>query len=70
MALTYEFLIARAEHEAGEAAGALLGNVRERALRSEAAWRAMADKLLEAARSRELAEQERLVAAQLCVASQ
>lgn len=70
MALSYDFIIARAEHEAREAAGARLDNVRERALRSEAAWRTMAEKLLEAARSRELADQERRAAAGLCDAPQ
>lgn len=42
MALSYEFLLARAEEAAAEAASARLGNVRDRALRSEAAWREMA----------------------------
>ena len=59
MALTYEFLVARADQAAQEAAVALLDNVRDRALRSENAWRAMADQVLEAARNRELALQEK-----------
>ncbi len=59
MALSYEFLIARAEQAASEAACALLENVRERSLRSEAAWRTMADQVFEVARNRELAQQER-----------
>ena len=42
MALSYEFLIQRAEQAAQEAAGSLLENVKERALRSEKAWRTMA----------------------------
>jgi hypothetical protein len=42
MAMSYEFLLARAEEAATEAANARLDNVRDRALRSEAAWRDMA----------------------------
>ena len=70
MALTYEFLMARAEHEAGVAASALLDNVRDRALRAEAAWRTMAKQVLAVANSREQAQQERLAAERLCNAAQ
>lgn len=63
MALSYEFLIERAEQAASEAAGALLDNVRDRALRSEKAWRAMADQLREVAEGRERTRLERLAAA-------
>jgi hypothetical protein len=70
MALSYEFLIARAEQAAQEAASALLENVRERALRSEAAWRTMADRVLEVALNRELAQQERRAVGHLCIAPQ
>lgn len=63
MALSYEFLIERAEQAAAEAAGALLDNVRDRALRSEKAWRAMADQLREVAEGRERTRIERLAAA-------
>jgi len=63
MALSYEFLIERAEQAAAEAAGALLDNVRDRALRSEKAWRAMAEQLRQVTEGRELARLERLVAA-------
>ena len=59
VALTYEFLIARAEQAAQEAACALLENVRERSLRSETAWRGMAHQVLEVTRNRELAQLER-----------
>lgn len=59
MALSYEFLIERAEQAAQEAAGALLENVRERSLRSEKALRSMAKQVFEVARKRERAEQER-----------
>lgn len=62
MALSYEFLIERAEQAAQEAAGSLLDNVKERALRSEIAWRAMASQLLEVAQGRKLAQQEKLAA--------
>lgn len=68
MALSYEFLIARAEQAAHEAAGSLLKNVQERALRSEKAWRTMADQVLEVTRNREQAQQDRLVVDQLRVA--
>jgi len=59
MALSYEFLIERAEQAALEADGALLENVRERSLRSEKAWRTMAAQVSQLARKRERAEQER-----------
>lgn len=59
MTLSYEFLIARADEAASEAGCAQLANVRERALRAESAWRAMADQVRKIARARELADQER-----------
>lgn len=62
MAFSYEFLIERAEQAAQEAACSLLENARERALRSEKAWRIMANQVLEVARNREVAQQARLVA--------
>ena len=46
MSTTSAFYLARAEESARDAANAALDNVRERCLRSEAAWRAMADRLL------------------------
>ena len=42
VAQTITFCLERAEEAAQEAAKATLENVRERALRSEASWRAMA----------------------------
>ena len=45
MSVTREFYLSRAEESAREAADATLDNVRDRALRAEAAWRAMADRL-------------------------
>lgn len=59
MALTYEFLIARAEQAANEAEEATLDNVRRKALRSEAAWRDMADRAQKTDRARERARIER-----------
>ncbi len=64
MALSYEFLIERAEQAAQEAACSVLENVRERALRSETAWRTMAKQVLDVAHKRELAAQKRLAAGQ------
>lgn len=60
MALSYEFLLERADQAASEAASALLDNVRDRALRSEKAWRAMAEQLREVAEGRERNRVERL----------
>lgn len=53
MTQTYEFLVARAEEAAVEAKTASLDNVKKRALRSEAAWRGMADRTLKLTRERE-----------------
>ncbi|WP_126171963.1 hypothetical protein [Altericroceibacterium xinjiangense] len=44
MSQSFEFYTARADESAGEASAAKLTNVRDRALRSEAAWRQMADR--------------------------
>ncbi len=48
MSATSDFYITRADECAREAAGTMLDNVRERYLRSEIAWRQMADRLLRA----------------------
>ena len=48
MSLTSDFYLARAAESARDAAETNLENVRERCLRSEAAWRAMAARLLTA----------------------
>jgi hypothetical protein len=53
MAQTYEFYNERAREAAAEAEQAELLNVRERALRSEKAWRSMAEQALKTARERE-----------------
>jgi hypothetical protein len=44
MSLQHEFYLARAEEAKREADAATLDNVRQRCLRSEAAWRSMADR--------------------------
>lgn len=46
MAATVEFYLARANESAQEAARTNLANVRERCLRSQAAWQNMADRLI------------------------
>ena len=55
MALTYQFLIDRANEAAKEADEATLDNVRRKALRSEAAWRDMAERALKMDEERERA---------------
>jgi hypothetical protein len=42
----YDFYVTRAQASAGEAAAAVLPNVRARCLRAEIAWRAMAARAL------------------------
>lgn len=67
MAATYEFFLARADEAASEAAATALPNVRDRALRSEAAWRDMATRALTVERDRETARrvrEERIAAEQ------
>lgn len=61
MALSYEFLLARADEAAREAETARLCNTKERALRSEAAWREMANRALEIAREREKVQADRAI---------
>jgi len=46
MSVNSDFYLARAEECAREARETRLSNVRERCLRAESAWRAMADRLL------------------------
>lgn len=46
MSVSSDFYLARAAECAKEADAAKLDNVRDRALRSEAAWRTMADRLI------------------------
>ncbi|WP_336987193.1 hypothetical protein [Altererythrobacter aquiaggeris] len=59
MSQTYEFYEARAEEAAEEARKAPLQNVKERALRSEAAWRSMAERVLRTAEERKIADEAR-----------
>jgi len=59
MALSYEFIIARADEAAKEAENAVLDNVRLRALRSESVWRDMADRALKIEEDREKARVEK-----------
>jgi hypothetical protein len=62
MSANSDFFLARAAECAREAAGAGLVNVRERFLRSEAAWLGMAEKVqaTEAARDKAAAEKAQL----------
>lgn len=59
MSQTFEFYDARARESAAEAQAASLDNVRERALRSEATWRALADQARAVAVERAKAEHEK-----------
>ena len=64
MTISFEFANERAEEAAQAAESAQLDNVRERALRSEAAWRDMAERARKTAVSRakreEAAEEARI----------
>ena len=59
MAFTLDFCEARAREAADAASNAALSNVRDRELRSEAAWRAMADQMLQVEKKRQQREAER-----------
>ena len=59
MSVTRDFYLARASDCAAEAASATLDNVRDRALRSEAAWRQMADRMQRVETQRVVAEAAR-----------
>lgn len=59
MSQTFEFYHARAEESATEAEAAKLDNVRDRALRSEATWRGLAEQARKVAEDRVKAEHER-----------
>ena len=61
MALTFDFCDARAREAADAAGEAKLVNLREQALRAEAAWRAMADQLRAVHEARETLKRERTV---------
>ncbi|WP_369025673.1 hypothetical protein [Qipengyuania sp. RANM35] len=59
MSQTYEFYSARAREAAADAEAATLDNVRERALRSEATWTALATQARAVAKQREKIETEK-----------
>jgi hypothetical protein len=59
MAQTYEFYAERADAAAAAAEKATLDNVRERELRSEKTWRALADQARKVAEDRATADAER-----------
>lgn len=59
MAQTYEFYRDRADEAAAKAKEATLDNVRDRELRSEKTWRALANQAEKVATDRAKAEEER-----------
>jgi hypothetical protein len=59
MSRTLEFYLARADDAAHEAKAAMLDNVRDRALRAEAAWRHMADRQVKIETGRDAADEVR-----------
>lgn len=59
MSQTFEFYDARANEAAAEAQAATLANVRERNLRAEKTWRALADQARKVQLDRSKAEAER-----------
>lgn len=59
MSQNFEFYNTRAKEAATEAKAATLDNVRERALRSETAWREMADRAKQMEEDREVARIDR-----------
>ena len=60
MSQTFAFYDARAHEAARDAKAATLDNVRERALRSQKTWRALADQAKKIEKSRAKAANERL----------
>ncbi|MEN7536942.1 hypothetical protein [Aurantiacibacter flavus] len=60
MSQTFAFYDARAQEAARDAKAATLDNVRERALRSQKTWRALADQAKKIEKSRAKAASERL----------
>ncbi len=65
MSVTSDFYLSRADDSAREAANTKLANVRERCLRSEAAWRSMADRLLRSEMERKKTADEKAERAEL-----
>ena len=67
MSSTSDFYLARADECARDAAATALENVRERYLRSEAAWRAMADRHIRGETMRKTLEAEKAAASEALV---
>lgn len=65
MSANHDFYLARAAEARADAAAAKLDNVRERCLRAEAAWTAMADRAGRSDRARERLADEKAAAAAL-----
>lgn len=63
MSANHDFYLARAAEARADAAAAKLDNVRERSLRAEAAWTAMADRAARSDRARERLADEKAEAA-------
>ncbi len=63
MSANHDFYLARAAEARADAEAAKLDNVRERSLRAEAAWTAMADRAGRSDRARERLADEKAAAA-------
>lgn len=63
MSANHEFYLARAAEARADAEAAVLANVRDRCLRAEAAWTAMADRAARSDRARERLAVEKAAAA-------
>jgi hypothetical protein len=62
MSVQHEFYLARADEAKRDAEAATLSNVRDRCLRSEAAWRSMADRAERTEQMRARSEAEKAAA--------
>ena len=69
MSANHDFYLARAAEARADAEAAKLDNVRERSLRAEAAWTAMADRAARSDRARERLADEKAAAAAAPVVS-
>ncbi len=63
MSIQHEFYLARAAEAKRDAEAATLANVRDRCLRSEAAWRSMADRAERTEKMRAKSEADKAAAA-------
>jgi hypothetical protein len=63
MSIQHEFYLARAAEAKRDADAATLANVRDRCLRSEAAWRSMADRAERTEKMRAKSEADKAAAA-------